>query len=66
MTPAEADAGDTIIGYIANLPSISKPSPPREVVAITPIDFLVMVPKFPQLLPLLPSTDLRDVIGANN
>ena len=65
ITDPEADVGDTIIGYIAKLPNICKPKPPREVLAITPINFLVTVPKLQELLLHLPRIDLRDVIGAN-
>ena len=66
ITDAEADAGDTIIGYIANLPSICKPQPPREVLAITPIDFLVIVPKLRKLVPHLPPIDYVHVIWAKS
>ena len=54
---AEADGRDTCIGHIANLSSIRKPKPPREVLAITPIEFSVLIPKFPKLLPHLPPID---------
>ena len=61
---AEADARDTVIGYITNLPSICEPQPPREVLAITPIEFLVMVPKFPKLVRHQSPTRHIDVVSA--
>ena len=43
---SDADACDTVIGDIPHPPRISKPNPPREVVAITPIDFVVKILEF--------------------
>ena len=40
----DADARDTIIGHIPDLSSVCKPQPPRVVLAVTPLDFLVLVP----------------------
>ena len=55
---------DAIIGYIADLASVCQPDPPREVLAITPIDFVVKILESHKLLAHLPPNYLINVIGA--
>ena len=60
----EADARDTIIGHIPNLSSICKPQPPSVVLAVTPIDFSVLVPKFHELVLHVAPVDGLNVVSA--
>ena len=55
---------DAIVGYITDLASVCKPNPPREVVAITPIDFVVKILEYRKLLTHLPPMYLINVIWA--
>ena len=64
ISDLETHIGDAIIGYITDLPSICKPNPPREVLAITPIDLMVKIIEFRKLLPHLPPIYLINVIWA--